>query len=183
MLFLILCLFLSPLAFAIEGRGLTPQKEGESSATSTEPTQEIRKAELKNPPLNPLFKVTKVHEVRTDGNTDSHGNKALEFEQKYWMFGAVTKEQIDERKGQIYVITWVNQGVERNIEARLEYRQVNTKDVTRVFSIRYPMAKGANRSQFSVLGKAFQDGGPIQSYRFTLWSGDELLAESKSFIW
>jgi len=181
--FFILFLILSSWTFAVEGRGLVPQKEESPSPLSTNSAPEVRKAELMKAPVNPLFKVTKVHEVRTDLNSDSHGNKALEFEQKYWMFGAVTKEQIEERKGQIYLITWVNNGPVKNIEARLEYRQAKTKDVVRNFSIRYPMAKGSNRSQFSVLGKAFQEGGPIQSYRFTLWSGDELLAESKSFIW
>jgi len=183
MRFFIVLGMLTISAFAIEARGLTPPAEGVAPSTSTPATQEIRKADLFKAPVNPDFKITKIHEVRTDSNTDSHGNKALEFEQKYWKFGAVTQEQLEEKKGQIYVITWINNGTEKNVEARLEYRQVKTKEVVRTFSIQYSNAKGAHRSQFSVLGKAFQDGGPIQSYRFTLWSGDRLLAESKSFIW
>lgn len=162
------------------------------TAPPVEPEPEIRKAEIPasteepfidKAPLNPLFKVTKVHEVRTDKPIHAKGNKALEYEEKYWMFGAVTEEQREAKKGQYFVISWVNKGEARPVEARLEYRQVNTRDVVRTLSIQHPVADGANRSQFSVVGQAFREGGPIASYRFTLWSGGELLAESKSFIW
>lgn len=192
-------LILSQAAFAIEGRGLDPERSStapraervtpsteapqvESNASSQKP-EEIRKAEPSQAPINPLFKITKVHEVRTDKPVNSKGNKALEYEQKYWMFGAVTKEQQEEKKGQYFVISWVNKGAAQNIEARFEYRQINTRDVVRKLSVFHTGADGANRSQFSVVGKAFKDGGEVASYRITLWSGDELLAESKSFIW
>jgi hypothetical protein len=190
MRFFIVFWIFSILAYALDGRGPELKKDPEPQIESNTPpptaptsVEEIRKAELWKAPIHPDFKITKVHEVKTDKPINSRGNKPLEFEQKYWMYGAVTKEQIEEKKGQYFVITWVNKGPAKNVEARLEYRQSKTKDIVRTLSLRYPAADGANRSQFSVLGKAFQEGGEIQSWRFTLWSGDELLAESKSFIW
>ncbi|MES2308360.1 MAG: hypothetical protein V4507_05820 [Verrucomicrobiota bacterium] len=192
MRFFIVFWMFSILAFAIEGRGLDQKKDPQPTIESSEssapaataaPTEEIRKADLWKGPVNPDFKITKIHEVNTEKQLHAHGNAPLEFERKYWMYGAVTQEQIDARKGQYFVISWANKGAVRNVEARLEYRQSKTKDIVRTLSLHYPSAGGTNRSQFSVLGKAYQEGGEIQSWRFTLWSGDELLAETKSFIW
>ncbi len=143
----------------------------------------VQRAEAVKPPLNPNFKVTKVHEVRTTSGIKTAGNKSLEFEQKYWTYGAISAEEQRNARGQIYVISWVNTGAPTDVEARLEYRQVNTRDVVRTLTLAHPGAKGAVRSSFSIVGDAYEKGGPIQSWRFSLWRGEELLSESKSFIW
>jgi len=140
-----------------------------------------------NPPppltLDPRVRVMKVHEVRNDETYNPRHNDALEFEKSYWNYGAITEEQKEAVRGQIYVISWRNEGPPDRFIARFEYRQTKTRDRIKVQTIDHPAVNGNVRSIFKVTGPEYRQDGPVESWRFTIWRGNKIVGEEKSFIW
>lgn len=167
--------------------GMVQAEEKIATATSDATPTETRRAPetvfKALPQIDPNIKVTKIHEFRNDNKYNAGGNHALEFEQKYWEYGAITSEERLNRQGHYFVISWVNKGAPANFTTRFEYRQVKSKDVVRSMTLEHPNAKGASRSTFAVLGDAFVAYGPVVSWRFTVMQGDKVVGEEHSFIW
>ena len=63
---------------------------------------------------------------------------------------------------------------------KFEYRQVAKPDV--VFEKTYT-PHGNTSNVFQVRGEDFRAGGTVSAWRVSLWSGDQLMAERKSFLW
>lgn len=136
------------------------------------------------PKPNPKFKVTKVHEFTNTPEYDPGANRALAFERKYWEYGAILSRDGYNRQGQFFVITWINKDAPGHYTARFQYRQQRTRDRIRELIVNHPeTTTGSQRSMFAVVGDPFQEYGPITSWRFTVWRGDELMAEEQSFVW
>ena len=168
----------------------SPAGNPEASATK-------KKKETKAPaaPAS-LVKITKVHDVIVDDKTfkpvensslsvrtKRDKNPALAFEKKYWSYGAISEEEKRQKRGHYFVVSWKNGGPPADLVAKLEYRQVNSKQIVRTLTLNHPAAKGGNRSTFGITGDAYQTYGPIYSWRFTVSRGDTVLAEETSFIW
>lgn len=134
--------------------------------------------------INPDFRVSKVHSYVNEPSAANTGNKALDFERKYWSWGGITNEERTMRQGHYYVISWSSKRAQPgNYIARFEYRQRNSKERVKRLEIPHSGVKGTVRSTFAVLGKAYQVHGDVVSWRFTVWDGDELVAQETSFIW
>jgi len=145
-----------------------------------------RPAAINTPPpttLDPRITVTKVHEVRNDESYNPRRNDALEFEKSYWSYGAITEEQKEAVRGQIYVISWRNAGPPDRFVTRFEYRQTKTRDRIKVQTLDHPVVNGNVRSIFKVVGADYRQDGPVESWRFTVWRGNKIVGEEKSFIW
>jgi hypothetical protein len=63
---------------------------------------------------------------------------------------------------------------------KFEYRQI-AKPGT-IFEQTYTPHGDASKV-FAVRGEAFRSGGSVSAWRVSLWNGDQLLAEKKSFLW
>ena len=63
---------------------------------------------------------------------------------------------------------------------KFEYRQV-AKPAT-IFEKTYT-PHGDMAKLFEVRGEDFRAGGSVSAWRVTLWNGDQLVAEKKSFLW
>jgi len=63
---------------------------------------------------------------------------------------------------------------------KFEYRQVAKPDS--VFEKTYE-PHGDVSYVFQVRGEDFRAGGTVSAWRVSLWNGDQLLAEKKSFLW
>ena len=133
--------------------------------------------------LDKHFKVTKVHIVNNTESYKSGGNDALEFERKYWNYGAVTKDQQEARRGLIYLISWHKDGPPEDLTARFEYRLVNTRETIFVQSQPLSSVTGTNRSLFEVVGDEYRKNGAVYAWRFTLVRGDQVVALERSYIW
>ena len=133
--------------------------------------------------LDKRIKIPVIHDVENNGAYTGGGNHALQFEIQYINWGAVTGEQILARRGHYFTNTWVNHGPRDNFVAKFQYRQSRSKEIVRTMVEPMPNVKGAVRSYFAVVGKAYLTYGPIASWRFTIWRGDTVVAEAKSFIW
>jgi len=134
--------------------------------------------------INPEFRVSKVHSYVNRPQIARTGNRALDFEQKYWSWGGITQNEKQMRQGHYYVISWSSKRAQPgNYIARFEYRQRDSKEQVKRLEIPHNNVKGTVRSTFAVLGEAYKKYGEVISWRFTIWDGDELVAQETSFIW
>ena len=46
-----------------------------------------------------------------------------------------------------------------------------------------PQVHGATRSYFGVVDKAYLAYGPVCSWRFSIFKGDTVVAQTRSFVW
>jgi hypothetical protein len=132
--------------------------------------------------LDKRISVPLIHDVQNDGEI-SNGNPSMQYELTYLNWGAVTREQLDARRGHYFTITWKNSGPRDDFVARFQYREVKSQEVVRTLTQPMPHVRGAVRSYFAVTGDAYAHYGPIVSWRFTILKGDTVVAEAKSFIW
>jgi len=63
---------------------------------------------------------------------------------------------------------------------KFQYRQVTKPDT--IFEKTYD-PRGEVAHLFQVRGEEFRSGGSVSAWRVSLWNGDQLLAEKKSFLW
>jgi hypothetical protein len=83
---------------------------------------------------------------------------------------------IDDQREEFYV-RWAPAGIG---QVKFEYRQV-AKPGT-IFEQTYS-PHGDESKVFEVRGDPFRSGGSVSAWRVSLWNGDQLLAEKKSFLW
>lgn len=159
----------------------TDSKPTESKPVESKP--EISQEKTKTTRLNSNIEITKVHVVLNDTGYRSGRNPALEFERKYWNYGAVSQADLEEKRGHIFVFSWENQGPVADLEARFEYRQKGSHGEVRTLTVAHPKTEGGVRSIFQVVGRAYREWGPVASWRFSIWNGDKLVGEQKSFVW
>jgi hypothetical protein len=133
--------------------------------------------------IDKRISVPVIHDVQNDGAGGNSDNHALQYEVTYLNWGAVTKEQLEARRGHYFTITWDNDGPKSDFTARFEYREVKSKEIVRTLTQKMPGVSGATRSYFAVVDKAYLAYGPVVSWRFTVLKGDTVVAEAKSFIW
>lgn len=133
--------------------------------------------------LDKRIRIPLIHDVENGGDYKAGSNHALQFELQYINWGAVTQEQLLARRGHYFTNTWANHGPRDNFVAKFQYRQSRSKEIVRTLVEPMPNVKGTVRSYFAVVGKAYLTYGPVASWRFTIWRGDTVVAETKSFIW
>lgn len=133
--------------------------------------------------LDKRITVPKIHDVLNDGGGGASDNHALAYELTYLNWGAITKEQLKARQGHYFTITWDNDGPAADFIARFEYREVKSKEIVRTLEQPMPKVSGTVRSYFAVVDKAYQQYGPVVSWRFSVLKGDTVVCEAKSYIW
>ena len=83
---------------------------------------------------------------------------------------------IDEQREEFYV-RWRPRTVTL---VKLEYRQIAKPTV--IGEQTYVPNRDAS-TLFQVRGEEFRSGGSVSAWRVSLWNGDQLVAEKKSFLW
>lgn len=91
---------------------------------------------------------------------------------------------IDEQREEFYV-HWRPAPTPRSGPAsitlvKFEYRQVARPNT--VFEQTY-VPHGDTSKVFAVRGEEFRSGGSVSAWRVSLWNGNRLVAEKKSFLW
>jgi len=85
---------------------------------------------------------------------------------------------IDEQREEFYV-RWSRGRATVNL-VKFEYRQLARPDV--IGEQTYVPAHDTSKV-FKVHGEEFRSGGVISAWRVSLWDGDHLVGEKKSFLW
>lgn len=83
---------------------------------------------------------------------------------------------IDEQREEFYV-RWRPRSVSL---VKFEYRQIGKPTI--VAEQTYVPHRAAS-TVFKVHGEEFRSGGSVSAWRVSLWDGDQLVAEKKSFLW
>lgn len=126
----------------------------------------------------------KIYDVINDPSETAVGdNHPMAYEFKYFNYGAITKEELRNRKGHYFIINWKNGGPAEDLVLRFDYRQEKSRDTTNTLEIKYPAASGHLRGMFSVRGEAYDRFGKVNSWRITVLRKGRIVAEKKSFIW
>ena len=133
--------------------------------------------------LDKRITVPLIHDIQNDAAYRVEGNHALQFEAEYLNWGATTQEQLQARHGHYFTITWVNKGPRADFTAKFEYRQVKSQETVRTLVQAMPQVRGATRSYFGVVDKAYLAYGPVCSWRFSILKGDTVVAQTRSFVW
>lgn len=129
-------------------------------------------------------RVVKIFELLNDPKRyKTGGNLALEFERKYWNYGAASEQQQKEKEGHIFLFLWKSRKPLTDVIARFEYRQIGSRDEIFVQELKYPEAHGTIRSTFFVTGRAYENYGPVSAWRFSIVRSGSVLAQKRSFIW
>ncbi|MEM9398871.1 MAG: hypothetical protein AAF984_01565 [Verrucomicrobiota bacterium] len=128
--------------------------------------------------------IGKIHEFLNDPErTDTGGNKALEYEFKYFNYGAITQAQKEARVGKYYVVNWYNKGLESDFTVRLEYRQAGSRDKVYTIEVPFNKVRGKVKATFAVTGKQYRDYGQVLAWRILLLKDERVMSERRSFIW
>ena len=124
-----------------------------------------------------------LHDVENNPFAPAVGDDALRYELTYLNWGANSSSQLKARQGHYFTVTVVNRGPRADLNVLFQYRQSVSREVVRSLSSVLPQAHGATRAYFAVVNKAFATYGAISSWRISVFRGDTVVAQLRSFIW
>lgn len=179
---------------------ILPKEESEEPAVETSKEEKTEKkesvAEKPQKPHKPRgewdlpirldedVEISKIYTFWNDPDKiKTSKNQALNYEEKYFNYGAVTKAQKKEKMGQYYVVSWDNDGDVNNLILRFDYRQEKTKDLVHTLEIPYKQVDGFHKATFSITGDAYEKFGPVKSWRVSVVRNGVIVAKEQSFIW
>lgn len=91
----------------------------------------------------------------------------------------------EKRAGLRFDVQWKGASKGRNLSVEVEMRGVLDNDVS-VRKIKIPVEKSGWFSNWSAVvlrGKNYEGFGDLIAWRATLWDGNNLISEQKSFLW
>ncbi|MGJ8695887.1 MAG: hypothetical protein ACSHYF_06175 [Verrucomicrobiaceae bacterium] len=125
-----------------------------------------------------------LRETEVDRNyfRSSRENQFIRGEINNRVYGAVTKEEREARKGDYYTVSWDLLGGREKVGVIFEYRQTKTGADVKRMKREFP-ASVEGKTEFQVIGEAFQKGGRVLAWRMTLLEGGKTVAVKKSYLW
>ncbi len=128
--------------------------------------------------------ITKVNPYHLQpGKRIETEDRMIAFEQRHYYHGAITAEDFQEKFGHYFTIFWENDAKGTDYTVKLEYTQANTGPEVHVKEVQVPGAKSRNTTKIEVVGEEYRTNGPVTSFKVSLLSGGETVAESRSFLW
>jgi hypothetical protein len=116
-------------------------------------------------------------------NKPAVGNAMMVYEPTYWNHGAILAKDIQDRKGNIFVINWQNDGQPGDFTVRLDYRQAMTRERVMTQTQEYKNFEGYEKTVLKVTGDEYLRGGVVHSWRISIVRDGKIVAQKKSFIW
>jgi hypothetical protein len=93
----------------------------------------------------------------------------------------------DQRSALRFDVLWRATGVRSNLKLRVELRGTAHGNLPRQTALETALdARRAGRNRWSSLklaGEDYRNFGEVTAWRVTLWDGDQLVGEQKSFLW
>lgn len=139
--------------------------------------------------LDDAFKIRKVFTLLIDPTLQqkalqtgglSNGWLKAEIERRY--FGAVSDRERRSREGHYYSIHWSTEN-SADVRVRMEYRQQKLGLHVQAMERFYPGARGAQKTEFSVIGDEYHEDGAVTAWRISLIENDRIVAVTQSFLW
>jgi len=133
--------------------------------------------------LDQTVSLNKIYTFRNDRALKPTGNPMLDYEKKYWDYGAILQKDIQAKQGNIFVINWQNDGSPGDFTVRLDYRQANTRERVMTKTQEYKNFGGYEKTVIQVVGDDYLRGGVVNSWRISIVRDGKIVAQEKSFIW
>ena len=131
---------------------------------------------------HPATGITRVKIYRLDPSAvPEAAEPAIPFEQQHYLYGAVSEEDREARRGNYYTVFFKTADKSTQVRARFEYRQATTGFQVHVKEVEVP-AKGG-RVRFEVTGRDFKERGRLLGWHCTLTQGRHVIGERKSYLW
>jgi hypothetical protein len=103
-------------------------------------------------------------------------------------YQAVLREHPERRAGIRFYVQWKTKGpIWAPLKLRIELRGVARGNLPQQLVLEEPLentgGKYAHWARASLEGFAYKEFGAVTAWRTTLWEGNRLLSEQKSFLW
>lgn len=93
----------------------------------------------------------------------------------------------EEQSGMRFMVQWKGKGpVRETLKLRVEIRGYGSDSTPKEKSLETPVTLPGwlgRWTELSLTGEAYKNFGTVTAWRATLWDGNELLGEQKSFLW
>lgn len=106
---------------------------------------------------------------------------SIPFEQKHYLYGAVSDEDREARRGNYYTVFFRTPDRSTPVRARFDYRQSSTGFKVYAQETEADPRRGVVR--FAVTGDEFRQRGRLLGWHVTLTQGGRPLGERKSYLW
>ncbi len=154
----------------------------------TVPSEPLRQIPLARAAVVPLalsddFEIRKVTKFLNDPRFQKPtDNQMILFERARVNYGAITGGDFIERRGYYYNVWWRARRT-ADITVRLEYRQEALGSHVQAKEVRYPAARGAMETKFTVIGDEYKEEGKITAWRILLIENGRAVGLHQSFLW
>lgn len=101
-------------------------------------------------------------------------------------YQAMLRKNPDKRSGIRYDVQWRARGTTGPVKLRVELRGIAQGNLPRSKTIEATVDAGRGSSRWNGVGLTGEDYkafGDVTAWRVTLWDGETLLGEQKSFLW
>lgn len=133
---------------------------------------------------NGVARISKVNPYHLKpGRRVETSDRMVAFEHRHRVHGAVTAEEFLAKFGHYFTVFWHTKARGSDFTVRLEYTQGGTGPEVHVKEVAVPSAKGSNATEIAVTGEEYRANGPVTSWKASVVSGGQTVAEYKSFLW
>lgn len=108
---------------------------------------------------------------------------SIPFELRHYLYGAVTNEDREARRGNYYTFFWNTQDTTQPAKIRFEYLQSATGFAKKQKLVEIDKVAHSNITQITVVGEEFHKDGKVLAWRATLIQGGKEIAQEKSALW
>ena len=154
----------------------------------TAPMEPLRQIPIARADVVPLalsddFEFQKVGKFLNDPRFQKPtDNQMILFERQRVNYGAITSVDAIERRG-YYFNVWWRAKRQADITVRIEYRQETLGSHVQAKEVRYPAAKGALETKFTIIGDEYKEAGKLTAWRLLLIEKGRAVGLYQSFLW
>lgn len=124
----------------------------------------------------------RVRQFHLQDTNPSQGHPFIRAEMNKRLHGAVTLEDRNLRRGNYYHVRWRGLSGDKLVKILFEYRQARTGEKINQKLITAEAAKNGEQ-EVVVSGRAYLTNGHVQSWKMSLFEGENLVASKQSYLW
>ncbi len=110
-------------------------------------------------------------------------DRMVQFEQRHYLHGAISKEERRDREGHYYTFAWSTSDTTSPAVLRFEYRQKETGPTVQTVEVPIETVRKDNRTTVSIIGEAYHTLGPVRSWRVSILRDGEVADSDQSYLW